>query len=174
MSNLRNRSEEMVKEIGHQVLISPYFLEADKQTHHNVTTVARHSFRVACICFCICTFLYKVFNIRTNWKILIICALLHDLGIIGRYSKYMNNAQCCSQHPIDSLGVAEKILGPLGDIEIDIISHHMWPMTVIPPHTIEGFIITIADKYSAITDYLKCNRGPLPQISAVPEPQPTI
>ena len=43
------------------------------------------------------------------------------------------------------------------DTAEDIIGNHMWPMTLTPPHTIEGFIITIADKYSAVTDFLPMN-----------------
>ncbi len=165
MYSLRKISEEKVREIGQTVIDSPFFRAADTQAHHRITTVARHSFRVACICFCICTVLYKIFKIRTNWQVLIICALLHDLGIMGRYAKYKNNSECCAKHPVDSLKVAESIIGPLGDLENDIIGHHMWPMTNEAPHTIEGFIITIADKYSAVTDLFERNRQPLPELA---------
>ena len=85
MLRIRYEAQETVKLVGAKIMASRQFQEADLQTHHHVTTVARHSFRVACICFCICHFLYVVFKIRTNWQLLIVCALLHDLGIIGRH-----------------------------------------------------------------------------------------
>ncbi|MCR5772026.1 MAG: HD domain-containing protein [Butyrivibrio sp.] len=157
MVNIRYRAQETVKEVGAKVMASRQFQEADLQTHHHFTTVARHSFRVACICFCICHFLYVVFKIKTNWQLLIVCALLHDIGIIGRDLKYRNNSQCCQQHPKDSVVVAQSILGDLDDTGRDIIGNHMWPMTLTPPQTIEGFIITIADKYCAVTDLLPMN-----------------
>lgn len=157
MVRIRDVAQETVKEVGAKVIASRQFIEADLQTHHHVTTVARHSFRVACICFCICRFLYVVFKIRTNWELLIVCALLHDIGIIGRDIKYHSNSQCCSQHPKDSVIIAGDILGELDDTGKDIIGNHMWPLTFTPPHTLEGFIITIADKYSAATDFLPMN-----------------
>lgn len=154
---IRKMAKETVNEVGAGVMASRQFQEADLQTHHLVTTVARHSFRVACISFCICHFLYVVFRIRTNWQLLIVCALLHDIGIMGRDIKFENNRICCSQHPKDSMKIAGNLLGGLDDTAADIIGNHMWPMTLTPPHTIEGFIITIADKYSAVTDFLPMN-----------------
>lgn len=161
MIGIREVAEDTVREVGAKVLASGQFQEADLQTHHGLTTVARHSFRVACICYLICRFLYVVFKIRTNWQLLILCALLHDIGIMGRELKYKNNRQCCRLHPKDSVAIAQDILGELDDTGRDIIEHHMWPMTIVPPHTIEGFIITIADKYSAMTDFLPANRRPM-------------
>ena len=42
----------------------------------------------------------------------------------------------------------------LSNKEIDMIKKHMWPVTPIPPKSIEGFILTFADKYSASIESL--------------------
>jgi uncharacterized protein len=157
MLKIRYEAQETVKLVGAKIMASRQFQEADLQTHHHVTTVARHSFRVACICFCICHFLYVVFKIRTNWQLLIVCALLHDLGIIGRHYKYASNSECYTKHPVDSVDIADSLLGGLDDTARDIIGNHMWPVTPTRPRTIEGFIITVADKYSAMTDFMPMN-----------------
>ena len=35
----------------------------------------------------------------------------------------------------------------LNNLERDIIVKHMWPLTVIPPKSIEGYVVMYADKY---------------------------
>lgn len=36
-----------------------------------------------------------------------------------------------------------------------MIKKHMWPVTPVPPKSIEGFILTFADKYSASLESLE-------------------
>lgn len=40
----------------------------------------------------------------------------------------------------------------LGPIEEDIIRHHMFPVVPIPPRTVEGWIVCMADKYCAMKE----------------------
>jgi uncharacterized protein len=40
----------------------------------------------------------------------------------------------------------------LNEKEADIILRHMWPLTVIPPKSVEGFIVSYADKYCSVAE----------------------
>ena len=47
-------------------------------------------------------------------------------------------------------------LFPLNDIEKDVIRAHMWPVTFFSiPHTKEGWIITLTDKYCGAFESMK-------------------
>ena len=43
----------------------------------------------------------------------------------------------------------------LNEMEKDMILHHMWPVTIIPPKTKEGFLLTLIDKYCAMIEIKK-------------------
>ena len=43
----------------------------------------------------------------------------------------------------------------LTDQEKDMIKKHMWPVTIIPPRTKEGFLLTFIDKYCALMEMVR-------------------
>ena len=87
-----NRSELLIT-YGHRILESNQFANAKDQKHHFRTDVASHSINVAL--FCIAFYqLLSLFHIKLNLATLIIAALAHDLGIIGRREKFSSNYQC--------------------------------------------------------------------------------
>ena len=143
-----------VNRIGRDIINSEEFCRARTQTHHDKTTVGAHSMEVACISLAISR-LFSAVAISSNEKELIRGALCHDLGILGRYDKFANNFVCCFRHPKDSVVAAESLLGELTDIERDVIAHHMWPVTIVPPHHREAFIVMIADKICAVKEIVR-------------------
>lgn len=143
----------LVRKYGAKVLTSPVFSRAMQQPHHHVTTVGEHSIGVAYTSVKICRFLAAM-HIKTDTKAMVRGALCHDLGIVGRYEKFSNNLVCWQRHPKDSVLIAKNLLGDLTDREKDIISHHMWPTTPIPPRCREGYIIVLADKYCAVSEVM--------------------
>lgn len=136
---------------GGRILTSPEFQSAFQQTHHNVTTVGDHSLNVAVAALCICAFLARL-HIHTRTRDVTEAALCHDLGILGRHEKFANNRQCCHQHPLDSVEVARRLDPDMDDRTLEMIRTHMWPMTLKPPTSREGVIISLADKYCAIRE----------------------
>ncbi len=143
-----------VNSIGKDILENTKFREAQKQIHHDKTTVGAHSMEVACTALAISRLLKRV-RINTNEEQMTRAALCHDLGILGRYDKYSNNIVCCFRHPKDSVKAAENLLGNLTDIEKDVIAHHMWPVTIVPPRHREAYIVTLADKICAIREIVR-------------------
>lgn len=61
------------------------------------------------------------------------------------------------RHPRISLANARKIT-TLNAKERDIIMKHMWPLTLIPPHYPESWIVCMADTYCGIKDYVVLSR----------------
>ena len=92
----------LLEEYGEEILESEEFQKAYRQKHHKIMTVADHSLGVAIISLRICRLLEKM-HINVHEKELIISALCHDLGILGRDEKYKNDLECCSRHPKDSI-----------------------------------------------------------------------
>lgn len=138
---------------GEAILSSADFQKAFAQTHHGCTNVGAHSIGVALYALAICSLLEKI-HVKTNMRNVTIAALCHDLGILGRYEKFKNNRICCKQHPIDSITVYKKVFGEMDAHIEDAIRHHMWPLTIMPPKYHEGYIITVADKLSALSEVL--------------------
>ena len=54
-------------------------------------------------------------------------------------------------HPATALRNAEKEYN-LGDIERNIISRHMFPLTIVPPMCREAWLVCLADKYCAVKE----------------------
>ena len=127
------------------VLKSDIFHKAMKQVHHGHTTVGIHSLKVAEMALKL-GLLVNVF-IPINLKSLTIGALCHDLGIVGRYSKYKNNLECCFKHPLDSVKVTGKIFPDLDKKTKRILKSHMFPQGIHIPTSIEGYLVVISDKY---------------------------
>ena len=142
---------KLVRTYGAEILDSPEFQRAMEQKHHHVTTVGNHSLGVAYTSVKICRFL-NAMHIKTDTESIVRGALCHDLGIVGRYEKFSNNLVCWQRHPKESYKVARKLLGDLNKCEKDIICHHMWPTTPMPPRCREGYVIVLADKYCAVRE----------------------
>ena len=143
-----------VNRIGKKILGTESFEQAFTQTHHDKTTVGAHSLEVACTALAISRKLEGL-KISINEEQMIRGALCHDLGILGRYDKFANNFVCCYRHPKDSVDAAKELLGGLTDIEKDVIAHHMWPVTPVPPHHREAYIVTLADKICAVREIIR-------------------
>ena len=55
----------------------------------------------------ICYALRKM-NINVNIPAVVIGALCHDLGILGRHEKYSSSKECSAEHPKDSMSCLKR------------------------------------------------------------------
>ncbi len=153
--NRHERIRKDIEEYGKDILGSDEFTEAYEQTHHMWSTVGEHTMRVTATSVFICYALKKL-HIPTNVPAVVIGALCHDLGILGRYEKYRDNKECHQEHPHESVKVARELVSELSDTSADIIERHMWPAGGgKAPNSMEGVIVSVADKYSAVKDLVK-------------------
>ncbi len=151
----KDRIKNDLQKYGGEVLDSAEMQEAFEQTHHRRSTVGEHTIRVAVSSVMICYALRKL-NIKVSIPAVVIGALCHDLGMLGRSEKYSSARECSREHPKDSVEVAKELLDEIPEKAEDIIERHMWPIGESEaPNSIEGVIVSVADKYNAVKDIVK-------------------
>jgi len=101
----------------------------------------------------ICGWLEK-HRISVNRKEVLTASLCHDIGMVGRHIKYKNNRECCSRHPLDSERIAKRYFPEMNRKTQKIIRCHMWPLTPCPPDSLEGMVVSLADKYCSVRECL--------------------
>ena len=160
---LREKNNEQIREdlsrYGNDILNSDEMRHAFRQTHHTLSTVGDHTLRVARKSLNICYALRRM-HIPTDIPAVVTGSLCHDLGILGRDEKYGSMKECSIRHPVDSLEVANKLVGDLPDKTTDIISRHMWPVGKCkPPNSLEAVIVSAADKIATVEDFVEGMRN---------------
>ena len=143
---------EYVKKVGEKVINSEEFQKACRQKHHNNGNVGAHMIDTAYYSYMLCQKLNHI-GIHTQTEELILACLCHDLGIVdNRHVKYQTGLECIHQHPLDSIPIAEELLGELSPCLEDTIRTHMWPLAVNAPRYREGVILSIIDKYCCVLE----------------------
>lgn len=129
-------------------IIEPYindeFKELKNINHHGITRYD-HSVRVAYYTYLITKILHM------NYEEATIAALLHDFftdEVEDELSIFK-----LRRHPKCALNNAHKYF-ELTDLQIDIISTHMFPITFTPPKYLESWLVDIIDDVSAIYEKL--------------------
>ena len=166
----QSRREAMHEDLmlyGGKILNSEEMQRAFTQKHHTLSSVGAHTMRVAMTSLAICYALKKL-HIKTDISSVVTGSLCHDLGILGRDEKYHSSGECSRQHPLDSVEIASKLTGGLSDKEADIIARHMWPVGKSkPPNSLEGAIVSAADKVAAVEDFVEGYEEKRPGIKGV-------
>lgn len=119
---------------------------------HGSTTLFQHCKNVAMMSLKIS----RMFNIKVDTRSMIRGALLHDYYLYDWHDKSARPHLHGYVHPAIALSNAKKIYN-LNAIEEDIISHHMFPLTLCPPRTREGFIVSLSDKLCSTYETFKMN-----------------
>ena len=151
----KERIQSDLENFGRDILNSEEMRAAFQQTHHTRSTVGEHTRRVAEKSLAICYALDRL-HIRTDISMVVKSSLCHDLGILGRDEKYESEKECSMRHPTDSVKVAENLVSNLSEKTKDIIIRHMWPKGQSKaPNSLEGIIVSIADKIAAVEDFFR-------------------
>lgn len=113
---------------------------------HYDTSCFEHCYKVALISYIICK------KLNLDYISAARAGMLHDLFLYDwRIHEPGRKRFHAFHHPRIALNNSLKIFS-LNKKEQDIILKHMWPITVIPPKSIEAFIITFVDKYCALLE----------------------
>jgi len=141
-------AKDTVEKYGSRILENETYRRIAQQKHHLRSTVGNHSLRVAGISVA----LNRGLRMGMDEQLLVEAALLHDMGMDGRYEPG-GKADLSHVHPVDSLGIAEEILGEtLNPLVEDAILYHMCPIGG-HPHSRLGWLLCIADKIGAVGDF---------------------
>ena len=155
----RNVRKEKIKAdielYGHEVLESEEMKQAYDQTHHIWSTLGEHTLRVTATSVLICYVLRKL-HVNVSVPAVVVGALCHDLGMLDRAKKFASDKEARREHPEESVKVAREIVEDMPEVAEDIIENHMWPMGKSDaPSTVEGMVVSVADKYTAVKDLVK-------------------
>ena len=136
-------------EIISQILNHPEFQKRKEYHHHENRSVYVHSLMVS----------YKSYKIakklKLDYRSAAIGGLLHDFY----YNDWQTNPKKVKKitemhgfvHPKEALENSIKLFPKLIDKKTaDIISKHMFPLTIKPPRYLESWIITMVDKYVSL------------------------
>lgn len=113
---------------------------------HYDTNCFDHCYNVAFYSYLICK------KLNLDYISVSRAGMLHDLFLYDWRKKQPEHKRFHGfRHPRIDLNNASKLFD-LNEKEKDIILKHMWPITIIPPKYIEGYIITLTDKYCALEE----------------------
>lgn len=128
------------------LLDQPEVMELDNFVHHYYSTRLRHSLDVS----------YRSYLMAKKFHLDEVAAaragLLHDMFYYNRKeADFKQEGGHSYVHPRIALRNAERVT-ELTPKEKDIIVKHMWGATKSFPRYKESYVVTLADKYSAIHD----------------------
>ena len=129
------------------IMEHPVFQSMDQFIQHGTTTTKAHCIQVSYLSYRICR--------RHGWdfKAAARAGLLHDMFLYDWHTE--KNHIHGYTHPRTALNNARKYF-ELTPREENIILRHMWPLTPIPPKTMEGMVIVYADKFCGVCEV--CSR----------------
>ena len=141
-----------VKAYGADILGSDRFLKAYRVKHHLKHNVAEHSLRVAESGYRMARWLNE-HGIDVSCEDVVRGGLLHDIGMTERGVHESASYKKAFLHPQSSGDIAGAEYCA-NDVQLDAIRRHMWPICVIPPKHLAGWVIVAADKYSSVKEFL--------------------
>lgn len=152
----RTQIQRLVAKHGREVIEHRHMqIERCCYQHGNVTTFEQ-SVRVACLAVWMADRAHLWY--RVDLKSLIRAALLHDYFLYDWHDWDNGEHQWHGfTHGHAALVNALKDF-KLNDIERNSIENHMFPMTLVPPRYIEGYLVTLADKCSATAETFSLDR----------------
>ncbi|MBE7069517.1 MAG: HD domain-containing protein [Ruminococcaceae bacterium] len=124
-------------------------------TQHGNTSVFEHCVSVAKFSLLMAHYLEKTLRIKVDRDSLVRAALLHDYFLYDWHDKTVPGHNIHGfTHPGAACRNADRDFG-LNEVEKDIISKHMFPLTIMPPKYRESVIVTLADKWCALCETFK-------------------
>lgn len=114
---------------------------------HGHTSCLEHCLTVAYYSYLVS----KHFHLNVDFASLIRGSLLHDFFLYDWHDKGNHVSFHGFRHPGIALANA-RMRFSLTPIEEDIIGHHMWPLTPMPPRSKEAYIVCLVDKWCSLKE----------------------
>ncbi len=129
------------------ILDHPVFQSMDRFLQHGSTTCKIHSIQVSYMTYCICR--KRGFDYWQGAR----AGLLHDLFLYDWHTHAKETGEHFHgyTHPRAAMNNAVRYF-QVSEKEKDMILRHMWPLTLIPPKSPEGFVLLLADKYCSMAE----------------------
>ncbi len=145
IKDLSKRDTEF-QNIINELITNPTVQEMKKYRQHYETTCFDHCYDAAYYCYLICKKYHLDYISATR------AAMLHDLFLYDwRVRQPDRKGLHAFTHGKKACENACQLFD-LNEKEKDIILKHMWPVTIKFPKSIEGFVLTLVDKYCAMSE----------------------
>lgn len=164
-SHMRDHKKihRILRKYGEDILAAESFQQSRNYVQHGSFSVWRHSLNVAEASIR----LSRTLPFRFSEKELVRGALLHDYFQYDWHDKRVGLREIFEfykmhgfTHPAIAAENARRDFHT-GDLENEIISKHMWPLTVVPPKCREAWVVIMADKYCSMMETLHLMKGDL-------------
>lgn len=133
--------------IGGDIIHSDRFRKAWETDHHVEFNVAAHSLEAAGYALLIARWLER-HGVKVNEEDVVRAALLHDIGMTEDRVWRSPSYRKAYSHPKRGYQIARDEFGANRQ-QLEAIRRHMWPLCLIPPRHLTGWIVLTADKASA-------------------------
>ncbi len=122
----------------------------ERYIQHGTTTCLHHCISVSYLSYLFC----RRYGLDTAAAAR--GGLLHDLFLYDwhTYRRAPGERLHGFEHPRKALANASRLFS-LTEKERDIILHHMFPLTLTPPRSKEGCVVTMFDKYCSLMETLR-------------------
>lgn len=145
-NNVNSEDNDEFHEIIKDIINNETVLKMKNYIQHCNTNCYEHCYGVAYYCY--------IISKKLNWdyKSVTRAAMLHDLFLYD-WRKRDNNRKGLHAftHGREACKNACKIFD-LTEKEKNMIKRHMFPVTIIPPKSKEGMLLTFVDKYCALLE----------------------
>ncbi|MBS1315599.1 MAG: HD domain-containing protein [Anaerotignum sp.] len=145
-ANDRRLPKETLKELNRQGRLQ----EEKLAKQHGSTSVYQHSINVAYLSL----WLAGRLPLRTDRRALVRGALLHDYFLYDWHKKDDGHRWHGFRHGKTAARNAKRDYR-LNRLEEYIIARHMFPLTVLPPKSKEGWMVCLADKWCAAEETVR-------------------
>ena len=143
--------DETFYQILRETARHPIVLRMKLYRHHGTTNCYIHCLHVAYFNYKWCKALGLDYESATR------AGMIHDLFLYDWHTHAKETGEYFHglTHARRALRNAQRHFH-LNSTEMDIIQNHMWPVTLLHiPHTKEGWIITLTDKYCGLLETLR-------------------
>lgn len=139
------------RELSEPVVASAHVGEMSRYTQHGQTSTLDHTLAVAYLSLA----LARRLGLSVDEPSLVRGAILHDYYLYDWHDHEAAPDRWHGfTHPGHALANAERDFPDLTERERDLIVHHMFPLTPIPPRHREGVLVCLADKVATVAEVL--------------------
>ena len=145
MKELIENNKEEFEKIIKELIENETVQEMKKYHQHFNTSCYDHCYRAAYYCYCISK------KLKWDYKSVARAGMLHDFFLYDWKKPNPYGGLHGFKHGKVACENACKLF-ELTEKEKDIIKKHMFPITIIPPKSKEGLLLTIVDKFCALVE----------------------
>lgn len=138
--------------IGHDIVQSERFQRARHVPHHIRFNVATHSIETAMYSLLIVRWLNRC-GIQVSREDAVRTCLLHDIGMTESWVHDSPSYRKAFSHPKRGYQIARDEYNA-NKVQLDAIRWHMWPICLMPPKHVIGWILFMSDKLSTFNEGL--------------------